>query len=162
MRVGTVASVHTGSLMDSDTTQPDEHPEPSEARGDEPIPTAVPSNFRTKVSTPLGWLALAVIVASAVLFTLPVANPGVQDCGAPAWFLLQAKVDRPLVTTNGKPINGWGKARLEKANAQRCSVRVSQRAVPAGILLAVFWVLALAALILTWSGRRSLRRRLRG
>lgn len=122
---------------------------------------APPSTPPTKVriATVLAWTALVLLAASAILFTLPVSNPGVQKCGSPGWFLLRATSNAPLFTTEGKPIHGWTEAQLRHADTHRCSTQVANRAVPAGLLLAAFWLVALAALILYLIGRRQLRRR---
>ena len=114
-----------------------------------------------KVSAVLAWLALPLLVASAVLFLLPVESPGVQRCGSPAVFLLKATADKPLVDTNGKPLNGWNTKELRHAYSNRCSKQVARRAVPAGGLLVGFWFVALAAALLGWATRRSLRIRAR-
>ncbi len=110
-----------------------------------------------RAATVLTVPALLALAASAALFLVPVTNPGVQDCGSPGWFLLQARADRPLVTDGGSPLHGWDQARLRQAHHDRCSAQVSARAVPAGVLLVVFWVLALVAVVIGWSGRRGLR-----
>lgn len=119
-------------------------------------PAAVPSR-RLRVATILAWLALPVLAASALLFVLPVDNPGVQNCGSPVVYLLKAKPDRPLVNNDGTPINGWSTARLKAADAHRCAVTVPRRAVPAAILLLAFWVIAAVALIIRWVDRATLR-----
>lgn len=124
---------------------------------DSPSEVARP-NRRMRTATVLTIPALLALAASAALFLVPVANPGVQDCGSPAWFLLQARADRPLVTDEGGPLHGWGQARLRQAHQDRCSAQVATRAVPAGALLVVFWVLALVAVVIGWNGRRGLRR----
>lgn len=123
----------------------------------EPIDAARP-NRRMRAATILAVPALLALAASAALFVVPVTNPGVQDCGSPAWFLLRAQTDRPLIESDGTGINGWKTARLQKAHDDRCSVQVARRAVPAGSLLVVFWVLGGFAIVLGWTGRRSLRR----
>lgn len=114
-----------------------------------------------KAATVSAWLALPLLVASALLFTLPVDSPGVQQCGSPAVFLLKATSDKPLFDTNGKPLNGWNTKELKRANDRRCSKQVARRAVPAGALLVGFWVVALVAALLGWATRRSLRIRAR-
>ncbi|HET8931069.1 MAG TPA: hypothetical protein VFN21_10470 [Acidimicrobiales bacterium] len=113
-----------------------------------------------RVATVLMVPALLALVGSAVLFLVPVTNPGVQQCGPPAWFLLQAGTNASLVTDEGKPLHGWDDARLRQAQDDRCSAQVADRAVPAGILLVTFWVLALVAVVLGWTGRRALRKHL--
>ncbi len=114
-------------------------------------------NRRMRTATVLTIPALLALAASAVLFVVPVTNPGVQDCGSPGWFLLRAQADRPLVTDEGEPLHGWDQARLRQAHHDRCSAQVAARAVPAGVLLVVFWVLALVAVVIGWNGRRGLR-----
>lgn len=121
-----------------------------------------PTNARVRTATILSGIALATLAASALLFLLPVTNPGVQSCGAPAVFLLGATSDRPLVDSDGNLINGWDaeadRDRIQAAQDDPCSSRVARRAVPAGVLLAGFWVLTPTAVIIGWSGRRALRR----
>jgi hypothetical protein len=144
----------TDDVTDDPVTGPAiDHPEPTD---DPPVGTGL-----TKASTVLAWLALPLLVASAVLFLLPVSSPGVQHCGSPAVFLLKATSDKPLFDTSGKPLNGWNTKELHRAHDHRCSVLVSHRAVPAGALLVAFWVVALAATLLSWATRRSLRIRFR-
>lgn len=123
-------------------------------------PSVPRANRRMRAATILMVPALLAFVGSAALFLVPVTNPGVQQCGPPAWFLLQAETNQALVTDDGKPLHGWDDARLRQAHDDRCSVQVADRAVPAGILLVTFWVLALAAVILGWTGRRALRKHL--
>ena len=110
-----------------------------------------------RTATVLTIHALVALASSVVLFAVPVTNPGVQDCGSPGWFLLQATADRPLVTDDGAALHGWDQARLRQAHQDRCSAQVAARAVPAGVLLVVFWVLALVAVVIGWNGRRGLR-----
>ena len=130
------------------------------------VPPPIPSEPTTgaalgKVSTILAWLALPLVVASTVLFLLPVDRRGVQQCGSPTVFLLKATADKPLVDTSGKPLNGWSTSELKHAYERRCSVLVSRRAVPAGGLLVGFWIVAVIAALLAWATRRSLRIRAR-
>lgn len=125
---------------------------------DLPVVTAPSANRRTRTATVLSVPALAALAVSAVLFLVPVTNPDVQDCGSPAVFLLRATSDRPLVEQDGTAINGWTKTRIQKAYDNRCSSRVADRAVPAGVALIVFWILGLVAAAIAWSGRRALRR----
>ncbi len=113
---------------------------------------------RLRITSALMVVALVALAASTVLFTLPVTNPGVQSCGSPAWFLLQAESDAPLVDPDGQPLNGWDTERIQEADDNRCSVLVAQRAVPAGVLLVVFWALTGTAVVLGWTTRRGLRR----
>lgn len=123
-----------------------------------------PTNTRMRTATVLVGVALTALAVSAVLFLVPVKNPGVQQCGPPAVFLLQATSDRPLVDNEGSLINGWDADedadRIRSAQDNRCSARVADRAVPAGILLVVFWVVTVVAVVIGWTGRRSLRRSL--
>ncbi|MBS1847919.1 MAG: hypothetical protein JST73_06530 [Actinobacteria bacterium] len=129
-----------------------------EPEADETAPRPVMSNRRTRTAGIVMIVGLVVLAVSALLFLLPVVNPGVQDCGSPAVFLLHAKGDRPLVDSGGDPINGWGKARLARADAHRCSRQVARRAIPAGGLLVGFWVLVPVAAMIGWSGRRAFRK----
>lgn len=121
-------------------------------------------NKRMRTATILGGIAIAALVVSAVLFTVPVTNPGVQHCGAPVGFLLRATSDRPLVQSDGTLINGWDQEtdaqRIRAAQHDACSSLVAHRAIPAGILLVGFWVLGVVAALTGWTGRRALRRRL--
>jgi hypothetical protein len=124
-----------------------------------PAPVAVADSSR--VATILAWVSLPLLAASALLFLLPVSNPGVEDCGSPIVSLLQAQPDRPLIDADGTAINGWGPKRLEQAQEQSCEHRVAQRAVPAGILLVSFWLVAGVALLLHWVDRAKQRARIR-
>jgi hypothetical protein len=155
----------TDDLTDDPATDPAEAPPsgPNEPTNDDAAPTDDPpaGSGLTRASTVLAWLALPLLVASAVLFLLPVSSPGVQQCGSPAVFLLKATSDKPLVDTSGKPLNGWNTKELRQAYRHRCSVLVARRAVPAGGLLVGFWVVAIAATLLSWATRRSLRIRAR-
>lgn len=119
-----------------------------------------PRNRRMRAAGVVMALSLVALAASAILFSLPVANAGVQDCGAPVTYLLGAKSNAPLVYSDGTAINGWTNARLKKAYESRCSVLVGRRAIPAGLLLSGFWVLALGGVILGWTGRRAVRKKL--
>lgn len=141
-------------ITDPDTTAPTDAATVATRTADE----APSANRRTRVASALMALGLATLVASAVLFTVPVTSPGVQHCGSPAWFLLHAESNRPLVDTEGDAINGWNNTQLRHAYANRCSVQVARRAVPAGILLGGFWIVVLGAFLIGWNGRRSLHR----
>lgn len=114
-----------------------------------------------RIATLTAGLAFVFLVGSIVLFAMPVTNAGVQRCGSPAWFLLRATTDRPLIDAQGNAINDWDEAQLRKANAQRCSKLVAQRAVPAGYLLGGFWLVSAISLAIGFSANRSERRRLR-
>ncbi len=133
--------------------------ETSPPTDDSPTVEPLAPNRRMRAATPIAAVALVALAASAILFTLPVTNPGVQRCGAPAMFLLKATSNKPLVDAEGKPINGWNTAQLRRADSHRCSKQVADRAVPAGMLLAGFWLLALVSVGLVLAGRWSLRRR---
>lgn len=155
--------MHTGRIMDPEPDAPDSDPgtaHPTDPHAPTPDATAETArpNRRMRVATVLMALASVALAVSAVLFLVPVSNPGVQNCGAPAWFLLTAETDRPLVDSEGQAVNGWNEQRLRRAHEERCSVRVADRAVPAGALLGGFWIVGLGALIVGWTGRRSLRR----
>lgn len=171
-RTETVFTVHTGPAMeptDEPSDDPSDDPAAKSADASSPEPndpgsTAVetPDDAPTgaglgKAATVLAWLALPLLVGSALLFTLPVDSPGVQQCGSPAVFLLKATSDKPLFDTSGKPLHGWNTMELKRAYGHRCSRQVARRAVPAGGLLVAFWVVALVAVLLSWATRRSLR-----
>lgn len=133
----------------------------SDASAPETPPARVAVADSSRVATILAWVSLPLLAASALLFLLPVSNPGVEHCGSPIVSLLQAQPDRPLINADGTAINGWGPKRLEQAQAQSCEHRVAQRAVPAGILLVSFWVVAGVALLLHWVERTRQRARIR-
>lgn len=151
-RRGAVPACTLGPIMDSETAT-------DEATT---LPSTAPRvhNRRTRAASILMVAALVCLGVSAVLFAVPVSSPGVQQCGSPAWFLLRAQSNRALLDSNGEPINDWTQAQVRKAYTQRCSVQVARRAIPAAMLLAAFWLLVVIALILGWSGRRALGRKL--
>lgn len=120
----------------------------------------IPDRRRSRVATAAalaGWVALAAIVAGAVLAALPLRNGGVQDCGAPAAFLLAGrpdvypdaagKVHRP----DGSTFK-LGKADLDRAYSSRCGERVARRMVPAGMLIAGGMALGLLAATVAIAG----------
>lgn len=101
-------------------------------------------------------LALALIVAGAIVLSIPVENPKVQDCGAPVVFVLTGRPDVFVDPTN--PPKGMTEAQAEAANADRCQSRVADRAVPGGILVAAGLVIGLLAAIVEWLARIARRR----
>lgn len=159
-------SVHTGRAMeptaDPNDGSDDRFRDDVEAATARPAappgtsPTTHTGGLR-KAATVLAWCALPLLLSSALLFTIPVQNPGVQHCGSPAVFLLKATSDRPLIDDDGKPVNGWDRAQLRAADAQRCSKVVARRAVPAGGLLIAFWVVAFWSVLLGWAAGRTRR-----
>ena len=170
-RTDVASNVHTGPAMEPINEEADDLPimptaTTSSPRDDDALPPDDPPDESPtatgvgKAATVLAWLALPLLAASAVLFTLPVDSPGVQQCGSPAVFLLKATSDKPLFDTNGKPLNGWNAKELKRAYERRCSKQVARRAVPAGIALVAFWVVALVAALLGWATRRALRIRI--
>ncbi|MCU1453112.1 MAG: hypothetical protein JWN46_1258, partial [Acidimicrobiales bacterium] len=110
------------------------------------------------VTSILAGLALVLIVAGAVLFALPVSNPRVQSCGAPASFLLHGRVDT-YVDPN-KPPKGFTAAQALAANRDRCRKRVAARAVPGALLAGSGVALGLFAAIAEWTARSARRRAL--
>ena len=123
-------------------------------------PTA-PSFRRTArrlvtLSTVLAAFAPFLLVASVVLFALPVTNPRVQNCGSPGIFLVRGTLDTPLVSDAGKAINNWNNNQLRAAYDRRCSKVTAARAVPAGALFVAFLVVGLVGALISWRARRSL------
>ena len=112
-------------------------------------------------STILAWMLPVLLVASLVVFALPVSSPGVQHCGAPGLFLLHGKTDAALYTPAGKPLHGWDLAELKHAYAHRCSHQVARRAIPAGVLFLGSILVGLIAVTLAWTARRTMRVRLK-
>ena len=113
------------------------------------------------VSTVLAWTAPMLFVVAALFATLPVDNPGVQKCDMPILSVLRATPDAPLFTEAGEPLNGWNQAQRTVAYKHRCSVRVADRMVPAGIAFTLFLVTGTSAVLLSWTARRSMRARRR-
>lgn len=95
-------------------------------------------------------LALLCYLVAAVLLTVPVETPGVQDCGAPGAYLLAGRVD-VVPDPDGRILGPDGElVTLDAdvaaaARAESCRDRVADRAVPAGLLLSLATVVGLAA-----------------
>lgn len=121
-------------------------------------PTLEPT-IAGRVARGLAAASIAAYLVAAVLFTLPVETPGVQDCGAPAAYLVDGRVDtipdpegRVRVEDADAP-DGFEVVTLdpevaETAREEPCQERVASRAVPAGILVVVATVVGLAAFLL--------------
>jgi len=101
-------------------------------------------------------IALVLIVAGAIVLAIPVENPKVQDCGAPAAFVLTGRPDVFVDPTN--PPTGLTAAQARSANGNRCQERVAARAVPGGILAATGLVIGVVAAIVEWLARVARRR----
>ena len=101
-------------------------------------------------------IALVLIVAGAIVLAIPVENPKVQDCGAPAVFVLTGRPD--VFVDPANPPKGLTAAQARSANANRCQERVAARAVPGAILLAIGLVIGLVAAIVEWLARIARRR----
>ena len=103
-------------------------------------------------------LTLVLFAAGAVLFLLPVTNPGVQRCGVPAKYLLDGRVDTLL--DPAQPPKGFTKAQAQAADDHRCRTRVADRAVPGALLLTGGVGLGLVAAVAEWIARSARRRTL--
>ena len=101
-------------------------------------------------------IALALILIGAVVLSIPVENPKVQDCGAPVVFVLSGRPD--VLVDPDNPPDGLTKAEAEAANDQRCQARVAERAVPGGILVAAGLLIGLVAAVVEWLARIARRR----
>src|SRR5690554_4978157 len=118
-RATVAVSGHTGSTMDADpevrtvTVDPVADP-PTDGDEAGEVTVGPGAARRLRITSALMVVALVALAASTVLFTLPVTNPGVQSCGSPAWFLLQAESDAPLVDPDGQPLNGWDTERIQE------------------------------------------------
>lgn len=121
--------------------------------------TTPPRSVTWWISTVLAVIAPVSFVVALAYGLVPVANPGVQQCGPPVVTMLWATPDAPLYTDDGDPIHGWTDAQIHRAYERRCSVRAAERMVPAGIAFGAFLVLGTTAFVLSWADRRSSRRR---
>lgn len=111
-----------------------------------------------RVTLGLAAAAVAAYVLAAVLLTLPVETPGVQDCGAPGAYLLEGRVDtvpdrEGRIRVESDAPEGFEVVTLdpdvaEAARDDRCRDRVARRAVPAGILLLAATVVGTTAFLL--------------
>lgn len=110
-----------------------------------------------RTSTVLAWTATAAIVAGAVLFLVPVKNQyhgrTLQDCGTPAAFLWYGRSSG--IVSRSNPPKGIPKSAVRPVNAHQCADQVTDRALPAGGLLAGGFVLGLVALAAAWIGHRA-------
>ncbi len=115
-------------------------------------PTTDPSSpgagWRRSTSTAVAWLALILLALAFVVASVPVRNGPVQDCGAPAMFLLRGRSDA-LPAADGTLPDG---SRLSPAEAHRaverpCHERVAARMVPAGALATAGMVLGLGTAV---------------
>ena len=101
----------------------------------------------------LAGLALAAFAGAIVLLAIPVRTPEVQDCGTPAAYLLDGRVDvipdaqDRILGPDGQPLTLPASA-ATAARQHPCQDRVADRAVPAGILVLAGTVVGLAALAL--------------
>lgn len=101
----------------------------------------------------LAGLSLALYLVGAILLTLPVETPGVQDCGAPGAYLLDGRLDR-IPDPEGRILDADGEiVTLDPdvaavARETPCQERVAARAVPAGGLILAGTVVGVAAFAL--------------
>lgn len=110
-------------------------------RGVTRLPTR-PAGRIGQVATTLAVASLVGFAIAAVLFLIPVETPGVQDCGTPAGYLLDGRVDQ-IPDPEGRIRDASGEiVTLDpdvaaEARETPCQDRVAARAVPAaGLTLA--------------------------
>ena len=95
-------------------------------------------------------VAVAGFVVAGVLLAIPVRTPGVQDCGAPAAYLLGGRVDAipdpedRILGPDGEIVT-LDAAVADTARSRPCQDRVASRAVPALLVLTGAFVLGVAA-----------------
>lgn len=109
---------------------------------DAPLPSSPPREPRLlgRLAPGLAVLALAAYAVGAVLLTLPVRTPEVQDCGAPGAYLLDGRVD-VVPDREDRILDGDGAvvtldpAVAAAARERPCRERVASRAVPAVVVI---------------------------
>jgi len=111
------------------------------------------SRRRALASIPV-WIALAAMVGPLLVSVVPVTNPGVQDCGAPASFLLGGHVDTypdangQVRRPNGK-VETLTKAEQARAFDHQCSARIAARMGPAAGVFAFGTLLGVVTLLVS-------------
>lgn len=117
----------------------DQTPPPGGADDTDPPAPAEP-RLLGRATRALAGVAVVAYLAGGVLLALPVRNLPVQDCGTPAAYLYQGRVDvvpdsRDQIL-DGEEVVTLAPAVADAARATPCQERVAARAAPAGGLLA--------------------------
>ncbi|MGI8940057.1 MAG: hypothetical protein ACR2JF_17945 [Iamia sp.] len=154
--------------MDAVTPRAPDAPDDRVDPGESGVAPAPPPTEPPTVA--LGWVSLGAAAASlvffavaAVLLALPVRTPDVQDCGAPAAYLYDGRVDvipdvnDQILGPDDQPLT-LDPGTAEVAREEPCQARVADRAVPALVLVLVGTVVGLAAFALEILAVRPRRR----
>lgn len=116
-------------------------------------PTATAPRVLGRVTVALAVVVLVAVVVAVVLLALPVRVPAVQQCGTPAMYLIDGRVD-VVPDPEGRILGSDGEVVTfdpqvaEDARRAPCQDRVAARAAPAGLLLTGGFVLGLVAFAL--------------
>ena len=130
-----------------------------------PAPVAAPRRRSAWWALP-GWVAVVVVLGALAYGFVPVTNPGVQRCGAPITFVLDAKLDSypdaagRLQQPDGS-IPTLTKAELDRAFHHQCSKRAAHRMVRVAIAalsgVALGLIVLFASLVSWWRAAPPLR-----
>lgn len=111
-----------------------------------------PTRWSRVVRSVLGWVAVVALLGGAAVSLVPIDNPGVQVCGAPAFFLLDGRIDtypdqnRQVRRSDGS-VDTLTDAEIDRAFDSPCTDRVADRMVPVAYSMAIGIGLGLVALI---------------
>jgi hypothetical protein len=124
-----------------------------------------PPGLLGRIATVIAGLALLGYLVAAILLTVPVETPGVQDCGAPGAYLLAGRLDRIPDDENrilgpDDEIVTLDDDVAATARGTPCRERVAARAVPAVLLVVAATVVGTGAFAIELLVVRPRQRRL--
>ncbi len=124
----------------------------------EPWPPLVPvvtppPGLAGRIAVVVAGVALLGYLVAGIVLAVPVRTPQVQDCGAPAAYLLDGRVDRlpddedRILGPDGEVVT-LDEDVAAAARSTPCRDRVADRAVPAAILIVAATVVGVVAFAL--------------
>ncbi|CAN5519080.1 hypothetical protein BH10ACT1_BH10ACT1_06620 [soil metagenome] len=109
-----------------------------------------------KITAVVATLGIVIALVGIGLASRPLSTPS-QDCGTAVSFLLGGRLNE--FVDPGNPPKGVTRAEAEDNNADPCQERAANQARPAGVLVLLGALVALAALLTEFSARYRLHRK---